>query len=134
MSESKTFTIEQIKTAHSKVKSGADFPNYVNDLITLGVTSYETFVTDGHTTYHGQSGFTATSDAKYNPLEIAQTSNATDFKNDLKAHQQGKSDYPTFCNQCAQYGIEKWVVNMDDRSCTYYDLKGNLILTENIPG
>lgn len=31
------FTIEQIKEAHSKVKSGADFPNYIQDLIILGV-------------------------------------------------------------------------------------------------
>ena len=37
------FTIQQIKEAHSKVKSGADFPKYVHDIIALGVTSYETF-------------------------------------------------------------------------------------------
>ena len=134
MSESKNFTIDQIKAAHSKVKSGADFPNYVNDLIVMGVTSYETFVTDGHTIYYGQSGFSVTSDTKYPALTIAQTSNTSAFKNDLKAHQQGKSDYPTFCSQCALYGIEKWVVVMEDRSCTYYDLSGNVILTEDIPG
>ncbi len=43
------FTVEQIKTAHSKVKSGADFPAYIQDINKLGVASYETFVTDGHT-------------------------------------------------------------------------------------
>ena len=32
------FTIEQIKNAHAKVKSGADFPTYVQNLIKLGVT------------------------------------------------------------------------------------------------
>ncbi len=26
------FTVEQIKTAHSKVKSGADFPAYIQDI------------------------------------------------------------------------------------------------------
>jgi len=134
MSESKTFTIDQIKAAHAKVKSGADFPNYVNDLIAMGVKSYETFVTDGHTIYYGASGFNVTSDTKYAALTIALTSNTPAFKNDLKAHQQGKSDYPTFCSQCALYGIEKWVVLMDDRSCTYYDLSGNVILAEAIPG
>jgi hypothetical protein len=41
------FTVEQIKTAHGKVKSGADFPAYIQDIKKLGVTSYETFVTDG---------------------------------------------------------------------------------------
>ena len=134
MIESKTFTIDQIKAAHAKVKSGADFPNYVNDLIAMGVKSYETFVTDGHTIYYGPSGFNVTSDTKYAALTIAPTSNTPAFKNDLKAHQQGKSDYPTFCSQCALYGVEKWVVLMDDRSCTYYDLAGNVILAEAIPG
>ena len=32
------FTIQQIKDAHSKVKSGADFPKYMQDIIALGVT------------------------------------------------------------------------------------------------
>ena len=32
------FTIQQIKDAHSKVKSGADFPQYMQDIIALGVT------------------------------------------------------------------------------------------------
>jgi hypothetical protein len=31
------FTIAQIKKAHSKVKSGEDFPVYIQDLIALGV-------------------------------------------------------------------------------------------------
>ncbi len=42
------FTLEQIKSAHSKVKSGADFPNYIQDLINLGIKSYHTYVSDGH--------------------------------------------------------------------------------------
>ena len=29
------FTIAQIKEAHDKVKSGADFPKYIQDLINL---------------------------------------------------------------------------------------------------
>ena len=30
------FTIEQIETAHSKMKSGAEFPSYINDIKQLG--------------------------------------------------------------------------------------------------
>lgn len=33
------FTIEQIKTAHSQVKSGADFPAYIQEIKKLGDTS-----------------------------------------------------------------------------------------------
>ncbi|MEZ4859505.1 MAG: DUF1398 family protein [Flavobacteriaceae bacterium] len=127
------FTIEQIKAAHSKVKSGADFPAYIQDLKKLGVTFYETFVTDGHTDYYGAKDYKTSSVAKYLPLTLAQVSNLEQFKIDLKAHQEGKTDYPTFCKDCAKWGIEKWAVSMDKMSCTYYDKAGNKILVEQIP-
>ncbi|MCG2612345.1 DUF1398 domain-containing protein [Flavobacterium sp. SM15] len=127
------FTIDQIKNAHSKVKSGADFPNYVQDLIKLGVVFYETYVDDGHTDYYGKADYTASSSSKYKMLDIAAISNTEQFKSDLKAHQQGKTDYPTFCKDCAKSGVEKWVVNTERMTCTYYDKSANELLVERIP-
>lgn len=34
------FTVAQLKTAHGKVKSGADFPSYIQEIKALGVTHY----------------------------------------------------------------------------------------------
>jgi len=127
------FTINQLKEAHAKVKSGADFPQYVQDLITIGVIKYEAFVKDGHTMYHGNDHFTIQSDAKYTDLIIADQSDIIKFQQELKAHQQGKTDYPTFCATCASTGVEKWVVNMIKMTCTYYDKAGNELLIETIP-
>lgn len=128
------FTLEQIKTAHAKVKSGADFPNYIQDLIGLGVTFYKTFVSDGHTEYFGNQEYRITSDPVYDVFIIASESNRTDFQNDLKAHQQGQTDYRTFCKDCARSGIVKWTVDLQKRTCTYYDLSENEMLIERIPG
>jgi uncharacterized protein YbcV (DUF1398 family) len=86
------FTIDQIKAAHSKVKSGADFPAYIQDLKKLGVTSYETLVSDGHSEYNGINNYKTSSTAKYEVLPIAKSSAPEQFKADLKAHQQGKTD------------------------------------------
>ncbi|MCX2680025.1 DUF1398 family protein [Galbibacter sp. EGI 63066] len=127
------FTVEQIKEAHSKVKSGADFPAYIQDLKKLGVTYYETFVADGHTDYYGANDYKTKSPAKYEILTVAETSNEKQFKTDLKAHQDGKTDYPTFCNDAAKSGIEKWAVCMDEMTCIYFDKAGNKILVEEIP-
>jgi uncharacterized protein YbcV (DUF1398 family) len=127
------FTVEQIKAAHSKVKSGADFPAYIQDIKKLSVAGYETFVTDGHTDYYGNDGYKTSSTGRYHALKIEDASNAEQFKADLKAHQQGKTDYPTFCNDCAKSGIEKWAVSMDKMTCTYYDKSGNEMLVEVIP-
>ncbi len=127
------FTVDQIKAAHSKVKSGADFPNYIQELVQLGVTSYETYVSDGHTDYFGKDAYQTSTTPAYDTLFIAEISNAEQFKIDLKAHQQGQTDYPTFCKDCAKSGIEKWTVAMDKMTCTYYDKAENELLTEIIP-
>ncbi len=127
------FTIEQIKAAHARVKSGADFPNYVQNLIQLGVSHYEAFVIDGHTDYFGKADYKTSSPPKYDALTIAKQSNITQFKADLKAHQQGQTDYMTFCSDCAKSGVEKWIVCMEKMTCSYYDKAGNEMLVEIIP-
>jgi uncharacterized protein YbcV (DUF1398 family) len=127
------FTTEQIKAAHSKVKSGADFPAYIQDIKKLGVTFYETFVADGHTDYYGANDYKTTSPARYESLIVADECDKKEFKSDLKEHQQGKTDYPTFIGMSAKIGIEKWAVCMDKMTCTYYDKAGNEILVEEIP-
>lgn len=127
------FTVEQIKEKHSKVKSGADFPAYIQDIKQLGVTAYETFVADGHTDYYGSNDYKTSTTGKYERLSIAEVSSSEQFKADLKAHQLGKTNYSTFCNDCAKSGIEKWMVSMDKMTCAYYDRAGNEVLVEQIP-
>lgn len=127
------FTLEQIKTAHAKVQSGADFPDYVQDLIQLGVILYETYVSDGHTEYYGEANYQINSGSVYAPLNIASKSDRAAFLDDLKAHQRGLTNYMAFCNDCARSGIAKWTMDMQKRTCTYYDAAGNEILVENIP-
>jgi uncharacterized protein YbcV (DUF1398 family) len=126
------FTVEQIRAAHSQVKSGADFPKYIQDLKKLGVRYYETFVADGHTDYYGANDYKTSSLGNYEIPTIMRTSNEEQFKADLKAHQDGKTDYLTFLNDVAKSGIEKWTVYLDEMTCTYYDRLGNKILIEEI--
>lgn len=128
------FTTEQLKAAHSKVKSGADFPAYIQEIKALGVTHYEAYVADGHLVYHGADGHTAQVPEKYPTLPIADAVNGEEFKAELKAHQQGKTDFLTFIRMCAATGIEKWEIRMDRMICTYFDKAGNEVLVEKIPG
>lgn len=126
------FTLQQIDKVHAKVKTGADFPVYIADLIALGVVSYETYVFDGHTLFKGSNDFILSSESKYNNLCIADLANVEQFKLDLKAHQEGQTNYQTFCSDCAKSGVEKWVVSMKELTCTYFDIKGNQMLQERI--
>jgi len=127
------FTLDQIREAHAKVKSGADFPGYIENLIILGIQKYNIFVHDGHGEYFGEDGSMLISSPKYDTLTIADTSNKEVFTKQLRAHQQGQTDYMTFCQESANAGIEKSTVDTITLTCTYYDKKGKLILTENIP-
>lgn len=127
------FTVDQIKSAHSKVKSGADFPRYIQDIKALHVMAFETWVKDSHTDYFGANDYRTSSLPMYKDMAVAQTSDKTEFERHLKIHQQGQTDYLTFCKQCAETGIEKWFVCLDKMTCTYYDTAGNEILIEQIP-
>lgn len=128
------FTIEQIKNAHSLVKSGADFPKYIQNIKQLGVHAFETWVIDSNTVYFGADVYQTKCEPMYENLEIGNNSNTEKFTHYLKIHQQGQTDYITFCHDCAETGIEKWFANLDEMTCTYYDKAGNKILVEPIPG
>ena len=127
------FQLNQIKEAHSKVKSGADFPKYVQDLIKLGVKNYDTYVSDGHTSFFGNDKYQIRSEPKYSELIVATIADKEKFSSYLKRHQNGQTDYPTFCNHSAQTGVEKWTVDMNKMTCTYYDKANNIMLEEQIP-
>jgi len=127
------FTITQIKEAHSRVKSGADFPAYIQDLITLGVKGYDTFVNDGHVEYFGEDNFRAIATETYDPINIAPAANKERFIEFLVIHQDGQTNYLTFCNHAGQCGIAKWSVNIIEMTCTYFDQSGAEILIEKIP-
>ena len=98
------FTVAQIKEAHAKVKSGADFPNYIQDIKKLGVTAFETWVFDSHTEYFGKDEFQTNSEPMYAKIDVAEKSDKEKFSNYLKIHQKGETDYTTFCRDCAATG------------------------------
>ncbi|HLW33256.1 MAG TPA: DUF1398 family protein [Aequorivita sp.] len=127
------FSLKQIEEAHSKVKSGADFPRYIQEIKTLGVNEFETWVKDSHTEYYGQNGYKVSSSSMYENLKIGNSSDSSKFKHYLSIHQNGESDYFTFCKHCAETGIEKWVASLSKMTCIYYDKAGNEILVETIP-
>lgn len=126
------FTIEQIKAAHAKVKSGADFPQYIRDIKALGVIYYETYVRDGYSRFTGYGGHEAQWEAKYPSITIAENADAAGLIATLKEHQQGKSDYLTFCSRAASFGVERWKVDLSRMTCTYFDRGNSEMLVEQI--
>ncbi len=127
------FTLDQIHNAFAKVKSGADFPQYVQDLKGIGVTHYDNFVSDGRTKYYGQEEFSIDGGSKYSEMEVNENSSAGNIRQSILIHQQGQTDYPTFCKQAADAGVEKWTTHMIEMTVTYFDKKGRKLIVESIP-
>lgn len=127
------FTRDQIHKAFSKVKSGADFPQFVQDLKEIGVTHYDNFVSDGRTKYYGSDDFTLDGNSKYPEMKVNEISSLDSLKHALSIHQQGQTDYPTFCKQAADAGVEKWITHMMEMTVTYLDKKGQKLIIESIP-
>ena len=127
------FTVEQIKAAHSKVKSGADFPNYVREIKALGLVKYEYLVADGRTIYYGDNNFTTEAPSIYPEKKINPISSASTIEQVIREHQQGKSDFLTFCQLAADAGVHHWEVNTQTMLCTYIDSAGSPMLAEPIP-
>ena len=127
------FTLDQIHQASAKVKSGADFPRFVIDLKSLGITHYENFVIDGHTKYYGWNNFSVEDKAKYEPFNVSDESSAVNLKHAITIHQQGQTDYLTFCRQAAEAGVEKWTTHMIEMTVTYFDKQEKILVSEPIP-
>jgi uncharacterized protein YbcV (DUF1398 family) len=127
------FTEQQIKEAHGKVKTGADFPRYIHEIKQLGLLRYEYLVSNGITVYYGENGHKVKSAARHAPLIVAAASSIVALEHIIAIHQQGQTDFPTFCRQAAEAGVEKWIIDTKKMMCTYYDLGGNEIIAEPIP-
>ncbi|GAB0174337.1 MAG: DUF1398 family protein [Candidatus Altimarinota bacterium] len=126
------FTLPDIINAHAKVKSGADFPAYAREITRMGVTAYDVYVTDGRAVYFGNPD-PLNAPGKYEPLLISLDIKKDFFIERLKLHQNGGTDYMTFCRDCAESGVEKWTLDMKAGTCTYYDRSGNELIVEHFP-
>ncbi|AXF84403.1 hypothetical protein DTO96_100106 [Ephemeroptericola cinctiostellae] len=127
------FTLEQLAAAHAKVKTGQDFPRYVQEIKGLGLAYYDFFVTDGHSEYVARSGEMIAAPAKYASKTIAAEPKAEALRHTIAIHQQGQTDFMTFCQQAADAGVRYWRTDAVNLACIYVDMAGNEMVNEPIP-
>lgn len=127
------FTTDQIHEAFAKVKGGADFPQFVQDLKEVGVTHYDNFVSDGRTKFFGSNDFELEGGPKYPVKQVHTKGSSESLKRAITIHQQGQTNYDTFCQQAADAGAEKWTAHMIEMTVTYFDKNGQKLTVEPIP-
>lgn len=127
------FTEQQIREAHSKVKSGADYPQYVQDLKKLGVSKYDYVVENGKNVYNDKEGRSLAIALYPAHRVVADVSSSEKLRQYITIHQKGQTDYPTFCLQAAEAGVERWTSDLETMVCSYYDKNGSVLYAEGIP-
>lgn len=128
------FTIQQMQAAHAKIRTGADFPAYVQEIKELGLIRYEYLVSNGTTVYLGADHFQVRSEPIYPEKTISEVPYPAIVTQIINDHQEGKTDFLTFCTQVANAGVEKWILDTQEMLCSYYDIAGNVMVAEPVPG
>jgi uncharacterized protein YbcV (DUF1398 family) len=126
-------TKEQILSTLSKVRTGKDYPKLVQDLKILGVLKYEHLVSTGANVYYGTSNYPILLKQEGISLTVNDNSSQEKLKKALKIHQAGETDYPTFCKQAAESGVDKWIGDLTKMTVSYIDKEGRILLVEAIP-
>jgi uncharacterized protein YbcV (DUF1398 family) len=127
------FTKEQIETAHSKVKSGADFPKYVREIKSIGVKSHEVVLIDGTWIFKGADEQVVQFKRGIENVYVSPKPSPEKFKQILSSHQKWETDYPTFCIEAGETGVERWISDFEHMTVTYLASNGNVIDIEPIP-
>lgn len=127
------FTIENIRAAESKIKTGADFPQFIKEIKELGVKRNDVYVSNGLSIYFDdEDNAQQVSPDEYPTLIINEESSTGKLEHALEVHQKGETDYITFCKQAADAGVEKWVADLEEMTCTYLDAEGTELVKEKI--
>ncbi|SCT69030.1 Sec-independent protein translocase protein [Staphylococcus aureus] len=126
------FTLSEIQQAHQQY-TGVDFPKLFKEFKDMGMTYNIVNIQDGTATYvHQSEDDIVTSSVKSNH-PVAPSSNQSIVQDVLTRHQQGQTDFETFCDEMAEAGIYKWHIDIQVGTCTYIDLKEQAIISELIP-
>jgi len=128
------FNIEEIKASESKIKTGDDFPQFIKEIKEMGVVRNDVYVSNGLSVYFNSDDHSVqASPDEYPVLVINDESSVDKLKHALQVHQRGETDYFTFCKQAADAGVEKWVIDLSEMTCTYLDTEQKELAKEQIP-
>lgn len=125
------FTLEAIQVAHQQY-SGSDFPKLVAVFKAMGMESNTVNLLEGVIVYRHKNGETLIVHQTPIAVDIPEQADISKAILDLKRHQRGETDFPTFSLAMAEDGIVEWTTRMDERTCSYYDRKHEAVIVEAI--
>jgi len=110
------------------------YPKKFQALVDAGVTSYEVKIDRHQAEYRGSFGtWLEPTPEGLSDLTINTEFDKNAFINGLKDHMAGKTTYVEWLAETARAGVARYVVNMADRTVTYYGINSNDFHVEHVP-
>ncbi len=125
------FTLENIEEAGRKY-TGVEFYKLVLEFVKMGIVENVFNIRDGVRVYENQNGHKINIDFVEIAVIGGVDTNKNIFENILKQHQQGNTDFMTFCKEVGEVGVYKWVIDTNKMTCSYYDTLENVVWSEEI--
>lgn len=126
------FTSKSIHEAH-KLYTGPDFPKLIKEFRLMGMITNSYNLETGIVSYVNETGECIEEKGIEVEFTIEENSFYDKALDALKRNQEGVSDFPTFCIEIARAGIYKWVSDLEKMTCSYYDKKETILISEDIP-
>ncbi|HEM2768540.1 TPA: DUF1398 family protein [Streptococcus suis] len=125
------FTLENINHGHEQF-TGPDFPKLIAYFKDLGMVENTVDVQSGQVVYRSKSGQVLEKAGYQVSVPVAEQFDKEQFVTILRNHQAGQTDFPTFCQETAEAGIYKWVIDLEAMTCSYVDQAEQAVFVETI--
>ena len=126
------FTLEQINDIHDEFGNGDTLPQYLQELNSIGVLTYDSYIFDGHSEYFGINGFSLISPPVHAFIAVADVSNQHRFLEHLNLHKEQTTSYLEMSKGLGESGVNRWTIDTVNMSLCYFDRGGNRMLFEAI--
>jgi uncharacterized protein YbcV (DUF1398 family) len=124
------FTLEQITDIHDRLGNRGTLGDYLRALRDIGVETYDSYITDGHSEYFGADGQKLVGPAHHETFAIGETCDKEQFLQYMQRVEQGDVGYVEMSKALAENGVEKWTFDTEKLTITYLDKAGNVLLDE----
>ena len=126
-----TFTLEDIDLAHRGVTS-ATVRQYLATLHDLGIVSYTTHISDGHSEYFAGNGDSLCSAAVHERYDVSDQADRDAARQAIEAHQLKQTDYFTFSRQLAAAGVGFWIMDTVRMTCTFCSKADDRLIEDDV--
>lgn len=126
------FTHEQVNDIHDRLGDRGTLGGYLRALRDIGVETYDSYITDGHSEYFGADGQKLVGPAFHETFAIAETCDREEFLQYMQQVEQGGVGYAEMSKALAGHGVERWTFDTEKSTITYLDKAGNVLLGEKV--